>query len=125
GASRWSRNRRWEWCAASKVSGRGAVTDIGGTNESWLFIHGNRRRETLFWDDSLRPAQHGSAQLQTLRTRRVSSKGLLSRANDIPGVWSCRKPCRGNCSVSQRATCLMASPPRAHRSAPPPCCPRP
>ena len=51
-----------------------------------------RRRETLFWNDSLRLAQYGSAQLQTLRTRRISSKGLFSRTVHIAGVWNCGKP---------------------------------
>ena len=54
-----------------------------------------RRRETLFWNDSLRLAQYGSAQLQTLRTRRVSSKELLSRMVPIARVWNCSQPCRG------------------------------
>src|SRR6266853_6742040 len=58
-----------------------------------------RRRETLFWNDSLRLAQYGSAQLQTLRTRRVSSKGLLSRAGHIAAVRNCSQPCRGKLSL--------------------------
>src|SRR5258708_190640 len=52
-----------------------------------------RRGETLFWNDSLRLAQHGSALLQTLRTRRVSSKELFSRTVPIAGAWNCSKPC--------------------------------
>src|SRR5258708_16738819 len=52
-----------------------------------------RRGETLLWNDSLRLAQHGSALLQTLRTRRVSSKELFSRTVPIAGAWNCSKPC--------------------------------
>ena len=58
-----------------------------------------RRRETLFWNDSLRLAQYGSAQLQTLRTRRVSSKGLFSRVVHIAGVWNCGMPYRWKSSL--------------------------
>src|SRR5437773_1074253 len=42
---------------------------------------------------------HGSSQLQTLRTRGVSPKELLSRVGRIAGVWNCSARDAGNLSL--------------------------
>ncbi len=42
---------------------------------------------------------HGSSQLQTLRTRPVSPKELLSRVGRIAGVWNCSAHDAGNLSL--------------------------
>jgi len=42
---------------------------------------------------------HGSSQLQTLRTRRVSPKELLSQVGRIAGVWNCSAHDAGNLSL--------------------------
>src|SRR5436189_5871566 len=78
--------------------------------------------ETLSCNNSLRLSQHGSAQLQTLRTRRVSSQELLSRMVPIPGVSHCTQPCRGTLSFASPEHSLMASGRRVHgRASPAPC----
>src|SRR5256885_5457127 len=105
-------------------SGRGGVTDIEKTCGPWQFIHGNTAKRNLFGNDSVF-VQHGTVQLQTLRTRRVSSKELLSRAVPIADVWNCSNYAAGNCRFAQREQCPVATARRVRASALPARCREP